>query len=82
MVVRAQDLIWIYFFKPTLAVGPLLCRRAETVRTKPLVQSHRTLDGPGGLPLMLYQWLPGPVTSDSLIGLAVGRIYWCRINQE
>ncbi len=65
IVDRVQDLIWIDFLKPVLAVGPLLCRRAETVRTKPLVQSHRTLDGPGGLPLMLYPWLPGPVTSET-----------------
>jgi hypothetical protein len=36
IVDRVQDLVWIDFLKPVLAVGPLLCRRAETVRTNRL----------------------------------------------
>ena len=31
IVDRVQDLVWIDFLKPVLAVGPLLCRRAETM---------------------------------------------------
>ncbi len=83
IVDRAKDLIWIDLLKPALVVGPLLCRRAETVRTKPLVQSHRTLDGPGG-PTSYVLSMAARTRNfrDSLIGLAAGRIYWFRINQE
>src|SRR5258708_11364737 len=83
IVDRAKDLIWIDLLKPALVVGPLLCRRAETVRTKPLLQSHRRLHGPGGpTSYVLSMSARTRYFRASFIGFTAGRIYWVWLKQE